>query len=148
MNELKLVWNVYDYSFCDRELRIFNVFNHGSFMPNVEKILKMDIPKEEFSVLLRRQVQYYYWSKTEWECIITDTQPHIDSRELGRIIDDCYRKRSKDDPPCRFSHANLSDAIKIDVHDQIMLNWDAFVDYVWGFRKPKKSRAKKNAAKQ
>lgn len=102
----------------------------------------MDICKEEFAELLRRQVQYYYWSKTEWECVITDTQPHIGRRELDRILDDCYRKRTKDEPPCRFSHVYLSDAEKIDVYDQLRLNWDEFVEYVWRFRKPKKARTK------
>lgn len=129
-NETKLEWNVYDYNYCNRELRIFNVFHHGSFTPAVKKLLKMDICKEEFAELLRRQVQYYYWSKTEWECVITDTQPHIGRRELDRILDDCYRKRTKDEPPCRFSHVYLSDAEKIDVYDQLRLNWDEFVEYV------------------
>lgn len=41
------------------------------------------------------------------------------------------------------AHVNLSDADKIDVYDQIQLNWDEFVEYVWGFRKPRKSRTKK-----
>lgn len=141
-NETKLEWNVYDYNYCDRELRIFNVFHHGSFTPAVKKLLKMDICKEEFAELLRRQVQYYYWSKTEWECVITDTQPHIGRRELDRILDDCYRKRTKDEPSCRFSHVYLSDAEKIDVYDQLRLNWDEFVEYVWRFRKPKKARTK------
>lgn len=141
-NDIELVWNVYDYNY-NRDLRIFNVFRHGSFMTAVEKLLKMDIPKEEFSELLRRQAQYYYWAKSEWECIITDTQPHIGRRELDRLLDDCYRKRTKDDKPCHFSHVNLSDAEKIDVYDQLMLNWDEFVEYVWSFRKPKKSRSKK-----
>ena len=63
-NEINLVWNVYDYNY-NRDLRIFNVFRHGSFMIAVEKLLKMDIPKEEFSELLRRQAQYYYWAKSE-----------------------------------------------------------------------------------
>ena len=140
--DIELVWNVYDYNY-NRDLRIFNVFRHSSFMSAVDKLLKMDIPKEEFSELLRRQAQYYYWAKSEWECIITDTQPHIGLRELDRLLDDCYRKRTKDDKPCRISHVNLSDAEKFDVYDQLMLNWDEFVEYVWGFRNPKKSRSKK-----
>lgn len=75
--------------------------------------------------------------------MITDTHPHIDQQELDRILDDCYRKRIKDAPPCRCSHVNLSNAEKIDVYDQIQLNWDEFVEYVWGFRKTRRSRVKK-----
>ena len=39
-NETKLEWNVYDYNYCNRELRIFNVFHHGSFTPAVKNSLK------------------------------------------------------------------------------------------------------------
>ena len=28
--EIKPVWNVYDYSHNDNEMRVFNVFNHSS----------------------------------------------------------------------------------------------------------------------
>ena len=30
-----------------------------------------------------------------------------------------------------------ADDVKIDVYDQITMNWDRFVDYVWSFRKEK-----------
>ena len=33
------------------------------------------------------------------------------------------------------SGPNLDDAEKIDVYDQVRLNWDYFVDYVWGHSK-------------
>lgn len=141
----QLVWNVYVYGISDRSFRTFNAFDHYSFLADVQKILKADLSKEEFTEKIRREVQYYYWSKTEWECVITDTQPHIGQQELNRIIDDCYRKLTKEAPPCRFSHVNLSDADKIDVYDQLRLNWDEFVEYVWSFRKPRKGRVKKKA---
>ena len=85
--------------------------------------------------MLRREVLYYYWSKAEWELVITDTQPHIDRKELNRLITDCYLKRTVAESPLLFSHVNLSDAEKIDVYEQVRLNWDEFVDYVWSFSK-------------
>lgn len=116
-------------------LRVFNIFDHYSFMESVRKLLKKPMSKEEFSELLRREVLYYYWSKAEWELVITNTQPHIDSKELNRLITDCYLKRTVAEPPLLFSHVNLSDAEKIDVYEQVRLNWDEFVDYVWSFSK-------------
>ena len=59
----------------------------------------------------------------------------IDSKELNRLITDCYLKRTVAEPPLRCSHVNLSDAEKIDVYEQVRLNWDEFVDYVWSFSK-------------
>ena len=133
----KLVWNVYEISCSTQELRVFNVFEHDSFYCNIRKLLKVDMSKEDFTEQLRREVQYYYWSKTEWECIIT-SQPHIDRKELQRIISECYLQRKKADYPCRRAHINLSHSDKIDVYDQLCLNWDEFVDYVWSYSKASK----------
>lgn len=83
----QLVWNVYDYGIGERTFRVFNAFDHGSFLADVQKILKADLSKEEFTEKLRREVQYYYWAKCEWECVITDTHPHIGQRELDRILE-------------------------------------------------------------
>ena len=132
---IKLVWNAYNYRSVGQELRVFNIFDHYSFMESVRKLLKKPMSKEDFSELLRREVLYYYWSKAEWELVIADTQPHIDSKELNRLITDCYLKRTVAEPPLRCSHVNLSDAEKIDVYEQVRLNWDEFVDYVWSFSK-------------
>lgn len=94
-----LTWNVYEFNYSTRELKVFNVFEHNSFYCNIRKLLKKDITKDAFAEQLRREAQYYYWSKTEWESVITDSQPCIDKRELQRIISECYLQRSKDDPP-------------------------------------------------
>ena len=132
---IKLVWNAYNYRSVGQGLRVFNIFDHYSFMESVRKLLKKPMSKEEFSEMLRREVLYYYWSKAEWELVITDTQPHIDRKELNRLITDCYLKRTVAESPLLFSHVNLSDAEKIDVYEQVRLNWDEFVDYVWSFSK-------------
>lgn len=133
--ELNLVWNVYDFHINSKECRVFNIFDHYSFRADVEKLLKTKMTKDEFAEKLRREVQYRYWAKSEWECVVSGTSPHIGKRELERIISECYLKLGKDVPTPRCTHANLDDAEKIDVYDQVRLNWDYFVDYVWGHSK-------------
>ena len=132
-----LGWNAYKISCSTQELRVFNIFEHNSFYCDIRKLLKMDISKESFAEQLRREVQYYYRSKTEWECIITDSHPHIDRKELQRIISERYLQRKNADSPCRCTHINLSHSDKIDVYEQLCLNWDEFVDYVWSHTKHK-----------
>lgn len=44
----------------------------------------------------------YYWSKCEWEIILSHWPPRKNAQEL-----------------------------KIDVYDQVMLNWPIFCDYIW-----------------
>ena len=82
------------------------MFNHGSFKNEVDMILKEKLSKEVFTEKLRREVMYYFWSKCEYEIIL--------SPWTGR-----------------------ADDIKIDIYDQIMMNFDRFVDYVWSFKSEK-----------
>lgn len=139
---LNLVWNVYDYHFSVPELRIRNVFNNSSFMESVEKLLNKERPKDEFAELLRCQVLYYYWAKTEWECIITDTNPQIGRNELCRLLTECYEQLPKGMPTPRHFCVNLADSYKLDVYSQVMLNWEEFVDYVWQYSKSAKKLKK------
>lgn len=134
----KLVWNVYKISCSTQKLGVFNVFEHDSFYCNIRKLLKMNISKENFAEQLRREAQYY-WSKTEWECIITSNQPYIDCKELQRIISECNLQRKNANSPFRRAHVNLSNSDKIDVYAQLCANWDEFVDYVWSHAKSKKA---------
>lgn len=99
-------WYVYYHDSNAQKIIKWNVFNHGSFKNEVDMILKEKLSKEVFSEKLRREAMYYFWSKCEYEIIL--------SPWTGR-----------------------ADNIKMDIYDQIMMNWDKFVDYVWSFKSEK-----------
>ena len=99
-------WYVYYHDSNAQKIIKWNVFNHGSFKNEVNKILKEKLSKEVFSEKLRREAMYYFWSKCEYEIIL--------SPWTGR-----------------------ADDIKIDIYDQIMMNFNRFVDYVWSFKEGK-----------
>lgn len=95
------------YDINRREIKKYNVFDHYRFDREVDELLhKTNLSKEEFQDKLRSALMYYFWSKAEYEVVI---YPWCGGGE----------KESK----------------KIDVYTQIMMNWDKFVEYVWGFRK-------------
>ena len=100
------------------------------------------VNRDEFAELLRCQVLYYYWAKTEWECIITDTNPQIGRNELCRLLSECYEQLPKGMPTPRHFCVNLADSYKLDVYSQVMLNWEEFVDYVWQYSKSAKKLKK------
>lgn len=101
MNDL-LEWNVYWEDFNKNQIIVRNVFNlSSSFNTYLKENFKKNNLKEDFCKQLERDLQYCYWSKCEYEIII--------SSWLSK--DDCE--------------------IKIDVYDQIMINWDKFCNYVW-----------------
>ena len=99
-----LVWNVYVGDFNCGTIETHNIFAHYRFMDDLIKNARKHRNSEraEFEEQMRRDLQYYYWSKCEWEVVIDHWPP---------------RDRAK--------------AIKVDVYDQIRLNWDRFCDYVW-----------------
>lgn len=111
---MKPEWNVYISNFNHGVIETYNVFTHYSFLEDCRRTLKQYnknykangvFDRDEFSKDLGRILMYYFWSKCEWEIILQ----HWPESE-----------RFKDE--------------KIDVYDQIRLNWDIFVDYVWGHR--------------
>lgn len=126
-----MTWNVYRYNSNSREIEVFNIFNHYSFANDVKKLKKEKLTEIEFAEELRRLVMYYFWCKYEWETVITTWPPYIDFDELNRLNaekDECWCTHER--YPKRFN-VRLETGDKIDVYQQVMLNWKAFVDYVW-----------------
>lgn len=108
-----LKWMVYYEDWNGKKIEPFNVFRHGGFLNDLRKAAKKvhvreDIKEEKewFLDQLRRSLGYYYWSKCEWELVLT---PWV------------CREGVKD--------------VKIDVYSQVMMNWEVFSEYVWKNRK-------------
>ena len=117
-NEIRLVWNVYRYSFNSDKVEAVNIFDHWKFSEDVLTDLRKRIKKEEFAERLRRNLMYYFWSKCEHE-IIVSSWPYTDKA-----------------------------AAKIDIYQQVMLNFNIFLEYVWSFRKEVRSGRKKTANRE
>lgn len=101
---MKLKWNVYKYNCNKKKIEEFNIFNHGCFNEDVQTLLRPGFSKDYFEHRLKALLQYYFWSKSEYEILIS---PWIGDENASQ---------------------------KIDIYNQILINWDKFVDYVWSFR--------------
>ena len=101
----KLVWNVMYHDINGKKIDTFNIFAHSGFRDDIKRAAKECKNRDEFAKTLRASLRYYFWSKSEWEIIVS---------------------------PWTFCEKECS---KIDVHDQIMYNWERFLDYVWSERK-------------
>lgn len=99
-----MVWNVYVYN--NTKIEVYNIFKHSSFRNDVVIATLEYKEKEEFSKYIKSSLMYHFWSKAGWEVIVA---PWCGGdREL--------------------------DAVKIDVYEQVINNWDIFIDYVWNNR--------------
>ena len=112
-----LEWKVLVSDFNEKEINEYNVFHHMRFLDDCKKNARKNIHNyDEFCKNLRIDLAYYFWSKCEWEIIVTD-----------------WPRGEK--------------SIKIDVYDQILMNWDIFCNYVWSHGAELRRREKKNDGK-
>ena len=99
---INLVWNVIYHDVNTDSIELFNIFEHTNFARDLQKQFKKCSTKESLSKALRSLLMYYFWSKCEWEVVVS---PWCGSRKNEGII--------------------------IDVYWQVLTNWEPFVDYVW-----------------
>ena len=97
---MNLEWYVYYYDINSSQLKTFNIFNHRGFKNAIEAIFKKYYSMEEFKKAVKSELMYYFWSKAEWEIVISDW--------FGKQVEK-----------------------KIDVYDQVMLNWDRFIEWLY-----------------
>lgn len=98
-----LEWYVFIGNYSAAEIEKYNVFDHPGFLEGCRKAAKKYAKdREAFEKAVKSDLMYHFWSKCEWEVVI-DHWPHSD------------RKRAR----------------KVDVFEQVMLNWGQFADYVW-----------------
>ncbi len=149
-----LCWNVYYGDFNSREIVTYNIFNHWAFYRDCVKAKKKyKDDKDGFAEEIRKSLMYFFWSKCEWEIVLT----HWPSGELYELRTDTTIRdlmdgviQIKNDRilayPDRkvelrvFPKDNKKEERKIDVYDQVMNNWDVFIDYLWNNRKELKAR--------
>ena len=127
-----MTWNVFRHNINNGEIEIWNVFNHHAFTLFVEKALKLyktnKIDYQEFDKRIKTEVKYYFWSRSEHEVVITSWPPYVDKVELQRLASEIAKE------PTRY-HYNIELTVteKVDIYDQLNLNWDAFVNYIVTF---------------
>ena len=100
-----MVWNVFYHNINADKIEIYNIFDHPSFRNGVDRAFKQCKTKEEFVERIHIELYRHFGAKAEWEVVV---RPWCGSRS--------------------------NDSVKIDVRDQVMLNWNTFIDYLWGQR--------------
>lgn len=102
-------WNVYIENFNRKCIEVINLLKPNGYLWNACKRARKKYPedKEQFGTEIRKDLMYQYWSRCEYEIVLTSW------------------------PPCRQGFSDY----KIDVYDQVMLNWPVFLDYIWENRK-------------
>lgn len=136
-----MTYYVYTYNINANKIEIFNIFRHSRFREEIQKALNKYKGKAEFAKVVKGELLYYFWSKSEYELIVKLTDdnrvflyPWCGSRnpedEKIEVTDE------KDFDWISFAKQHISKQIykneaKIDIYDQVRFQFDEFVDYVW-----------------
>lgn len=100
-------WFVFYENINKKEIQRFDIFNHGGFRSDFCKAVKKNKDKDEFAEEIRHSLMYYFWCRSEYEVLIYPWPT--------RSVEDVH--------------------IKIDIFEQVNMNYQAFIDYAWEHRK-------------
>ena len=132
-------WNVYYHNFNVNRIEPYNLLGRSGFSKYVAECKKRCKTVKEFADKLRSELMYHFWSKCEWEVILTKEngriimKPWVGCRgEISLDVTDMddfdwvgfYGKMAK-------KYIVRDNSIKIDVYDQVMFRFSAFIDYCW-----------------
>ena len=126
----KLHYYVYIENFNKKCIEKYNVLS-DHFVKLLKAKTNSIKDREEFAKEVKSVLMYNFWSKCEWEVIITDWPTHITVDELNRLQKELDEYTATYGHPPYALSVDLRVAEKIDVYDQIMLNWDIFINYLW-----------------
>ena len=117
-----LSWNVLIEDFNKKEIIYYDIFKNSYYIELVKELKQKAANKEEFAENFKHKLMYQYWARSEYEVVITSWPPYIDKKELERLNKEEFKYRT---------NVNLTVGKKIDIYEQLMMNWTQFIDYVW-----------------
>lgn len=110
----------------------------------IKKLKKKCETKEEFTEALKREMMYYFWSRSEYELIIEITEdnriflnPWVGCSELEKVRIDVTDDTNFDWRGFAEYHIDTQiykNEAKIDIYDQLQWRWQDFIDYCWNYR--------------
>lgn len=138
-------WDVYHYNINRNKIELFNIFDHWSFREYAKKAVKKYKTKEEFINQLKGELQYYFWSKCEWELVVEITEnnriflnPWVGCSEPEKVRIDVTDDAAFDWKGFAEKHIEqqrYKNNAKIDVYNQVDYMWNDFVEYTWENRR-------------
>lgn len=138
----ELVYNVFREDFNARKIVIYNIFNHSSFYEDLLKIKKKSGDDfESFSEAVKGSLMHHFWSRSEHEVVVTSWPTYVDAEEVSRLIKE-RDERLKNYKNFYREYVNLTIGEKFDIYDQVLLNWEIFIKYLWENRALIKRRAR------
>ena len=128
----KLSWFVY----CERNGRIekHDIFENGYWEFEARAILNETNTFDEWNEKFRIRLMAQYWSRCEYELLLVEWPTTISVAALEKMTEE-VESYIKDygHLPYRVNAQLPKSTVKIDIYNQLLLNWDIFTHYVWDY---------------
>ena len=127
-----LSWKVIMEDFNSHKIIYYDLFKSGYW----EKVAK-ELKEEKHSVFqawsdaFRQKLMSQYWSRSEYEVVVTSWPPYIKVDDVQKLQDEiANREKTWGSKPLRV---NITPTVarKIDILEQLDANWEVFSKYVW-----------------
>lgn len=141
---MALEWRAYNYNFNQKKLEIVNIFRYGNFEQEVNKLLKKykkNGNKEAFAEELRIELSCLFWSRAEYEIVLTRTDegkiimsPWVGDYSVTLDVTSCewFDWVGFFESKCAKYRDNTR--IKVDLYSQVRYKWNEFVEYCWNYK--------------
>lgn len=96
-----LEWKVFNYNVNQHLIHTVNIFKYSHIFELSVAQYQKNRDVQEFEHNIKANLQYMFWCRSEYEIVLTPLFNHKESEEL-----------------------------KIDIYEQIMINWDKFFNYL------------------
>ena len=130
-------WFIMYYNSNAKQFQSYDVLKYKENF--IKKLKKKVTSREEFTEKMKLEMMYYFWSKCEWEVVLSNINnriimsPWVGPEDVTLDVTnkedfnwvDFFNKQSE--------HYVNKDRIKIDAWDQINYKFDEFIDYCWKF---------------
>ena len=132
-----LSWKVYREDFNAKKIEKYDIFKRGisggeNYFEKIAKELKEKYPdKDQWAEEFRLELMYRFWCKAEHEIILTSWPPYVTPEEIERMRNELKRHQEQWGYAPYHTDVRLTVGEKIDIYDQLRLNWEVFINYVW-----------------
>ena len=131
MRKYSLAYYVYVENINRRKIEKYNVLNDAIIDEIIERTKDFPGDKKAFAEQVEQIMMYHYWSRSEWESVLTSWPPNVRLEELIRLNQEVKESQQKYGQEPYALTVSLTTSEKIDVYDQIVMNWNIFIDYAW-----------------
>lgn len=126
-----LTWKIIMEELNSRKIIFYDIFASGHWELVARQLKEETTSREEWENYFRLRLQSQYWSRSEYEVVVTSWPPYIKTEDIQKLSDEvAEREKTWGSKPLKV---NIAPTVgrKIDIFEQLDMNWSVFADYVW-----------------